>query len=138
MIYFIFFLMIRRPPRSTPTDTLFPYTTLFRSNQERRELTQQLREISARIAETMRNLGDKAKGMAQGLRDRLGAAWGRQDQAADRGAAERIAEATAPPGERDRDRPEHGVAAEPIAGRLDKIGMPDPLQRERRRERGQE
>src|SRR3546814_14448990 len=26
-----FFLMIRRPPRSTRTDTLFPYTTLFRS-----------------------------------------------------------------------------------------------------------
>src|SRR3546814_1999792 len=26
------FLMIRRPPRSTRTDTLFPYTTLFRSN----------------------------------------------------------------------------------------------------------
>src|SRR3546814_2268404 len=30
MILF-FFLMIRRPPRSTRTDTLFPYTTLFRS-----------------------------------------------------------------------------------------------------------
>src|SRR3546814_14781114 len=29
--YSIFFLMIRRPPRSTRTDTLFPYTTLFRS-----------------------------------------------------------------------------------------------------------
>src|SRR3546814_4594728 len=27
----IFLLMIRRPPRSTRTDTLFPYTTLFRS-----------------------------------------------------------------------------------------------------------
>src|SRR3546814_13944324 len=27
----LFFLMIRRPPRSTRTDTLFPYTTLFRS-----------------------------------------------------------------------------------------------------------
>src|SRR3546814_17245806 len=27
-----FFLMIRRPPRSTRTDTLFPYTTLFRSS----------------------------------------------------------------------------------------------------------
>src|SRR3546814_7272250 len=26
--------MIRRPPRSTRTDTLFPYTTLFRSNNE--------------------------------------------------------------------------------------------------------
>src|SRR3546814_10200001 len=29
--YSCFFLMIRRPPRSTRTDTLFPYTTLFRS-----------------------------------------------------------------------------------------------------------
>src|SRR3546814_8362475 len=29
--YYLFFLMIRRPPRSTRTDTLFPYTTLFRS-----------------------------------------------------------------------------------------------------------
>src|SRR3546814_13165917 len=28
---FFFFLMIRRPPRSTRTATLFPYTTLFRS-----------------------------------------------------------------------------------------------------------
>src|SRR3546814_2910316 len=32
MFYFLFFfLMIRRPPRATRTDTLFPYTTLFRS-----------------------------------------------------------------------------------------------------------
>src|SRR3546814_20513257 len=30
-----FFLMIRRPPRSTRTDTLFPYTTLFRSQSTR-------------------------------------------------------------------------------------------------------
>src|SRR3546814_6517797 len=28
---FVFFLIIRLPPRSTRTDTLFPYTTLFRS-----------------------------------------------------------------------------------------------------------
>src|SRR3546814_17411282 len=34
-----FFLMIRRPPRSTRTDTLFPYTTLFRS----------LAELAARV-----------------------------------------------------------------------------------------
>src|SRR3546814_19683179 len=32
---FFFFLMIRRPPRSTRTDTLFPYTTLFRSKRRR-------------------------------------------------------------------------------------------------------
>src|SRR3546814_14010735 len=31
MFVIFFFLMIRRPPRSTRTDTLFPYTTLFRS-----------------------------------------------------------------------------------------------------------
>src|SRR3546814_8609195 len=31
MFSLFFFLMIRRPPRSTRTDTLFPYTTLFRS-----------------------------------------------------------------------------------------------------------
>src|SRR3546814_14715023 len=31
----IFFLMIRRPPRSTRTDTLFPYTTLFRATRRR-------------------------------------------------------------------------------------------------------
>src|SRR3546814_14042559 len=34
--YHFFFLMIRRPPRSTRTDTLFPYTTLFRSRDRRR------------------------------------------------------------------------------------------------------
>src|SRR3546814_19587388 len=43
-VYFLFvlfrlfcFLMIRRPPRSTRTDTLFPYTTLFRSRAGFRE-----------------------------------------------------------------------------------------------------
>src|SRR3546814_17912179 len=33
LVVCFFFLMIRRPPRSTRTDTLFPYTTLFRSRQ---------------------------------------------------------------------------------------------------------
>src|SRR3546814_11172640 len=31
-LFSFFFLSIRRPPRSTRTDTLFPYTTLFRSH----------------------------------------------------------------------------------------------------------
>src|SRR3546814_19169185 len=35
-----FFLMIRRPPRSTRTDTLFPYTTLFRSRKRGAEAHQ--------------------------------------------------------------------------------------------------
>src|SRR3546814_12773018 len=33
MCWLVIFLMIRRPPRSTRTDTLFPYTTLFRSTK---------------------------------------------------------------------------------------------------------
>src|SRR3546814_1216431 len=37
MCVVFFFLMIRRPPRSTRTDTLFPYTTLFRSHGSRSE-----------------------------------------------------------------------------------------------------
>src|SRR3546814_8979479 len=36
--WFCFFLMIRLPPRSTRTDTLFPYTTLFRSIAGRGDL----------------------------------------------------------------------------------------------------
>src|SRR3546814_6753114 len=49
----IFFLMIRRPPRSTRTDTLFPYTTLFRSSHE----TYPSRTWQARISDIpVRNL----------------------------------------------------------------------------------
>src|SRR3546814_10172605 len=39
--------MILRPPRSTRTDTLFPYTTLFRSAQRRAH--EQLREVREKI-----------------------------------------------------------------------------------------
>src|SRR3546814_11395130 len=39
ILYFVF-LMIRRPPRSTRTDTLFPYTTLFRSRLDRCDLVE--------------------------------------------------------------------------------------------------
>src|SRR3546814_3996962 len=44
--------MIRRPPRSTRTDTLFPYTTLFRSWDASKPLMKQLwrRIVSAKIA----------------------------------------------------------------------------------------
>src|SRR3546814_18117778 len=37
LVLYFFFLMIRRPPRSTRTDTLFPYTTLFRSRKQLEE-----------------------------------------------------------------------------------------------------
>src|SRR3546814_5341537 len=38
ILVFFFFLMNRRPPRSIRTDTLVPYTTLFRSWEECRDL----------------------------------------------------------------------------------------------------
>src|SRR3546814_2322676 len=40
-MFYFFFLMIRRPPRSTRTDTLFPYTTLFRSPDRGADLRRQ-------------------------------------------------------------------------------------------------
>src|SRR3546814_13263702 len=43
--------MIRRPPRSTRTDTLFPYTTLFRSNPDARQRS------GARIGDDRRQPG---------------------------------------------------------------------------------
>src|SRR3546814_6217175 len=46
-----FFLIIRRPPRSTRTDTLFPYTTLFRS----------ARRPSIRIRAASSSLGERLR-----------------------------------------------------------------------------
>src|SRR3546814_11425713 len=43
--------MIRRPPRSTRTDTLFPYTTLFRSNAADTALEVRVRGVHAGIDE---------------------------------------------------------------------------------------
>src|SRR3546814_4962646 len=43
----LFFLMIRRPPRSTRTDTLFPYTTLFRSSRFRRQVLGRIGKLAA-------------------------------------------------------------------------------------------
>src|SRR5210317_1589568 len=59
LIFFFFFLMIWRPPRSTPYPTLFPYTTLFRSNptqmktkkRERTALALYLQNIEGRSEE---------------------------------------------------------------------------------------
>src|SRR3546814_11156661 len=45
IVSLVFCLMIRRPPRSTRTDTLFPYTTLFRSAHPDRD---DGREVAAR------------------------------------------------------------------------------------------
>src|SRR3546814_20282442 len=43
--------MIRLPPRSTRTDTLFPYTTLFRSNTEIDNAEAKVTDLNDRVAE---------------------------------------------------------------------------------------
>src|SRR3546814_936397 len=54
--------MIRRPPRSTRTDTLFPYTTLFRSALAAGDIT---RDVDTLIAEQMHAPGARCGGRLQ-------------------------------------------------------------------------
>src|SRR3546814_2330777 len=61
--------MIRRPPRSTRTDTLFPYTTLFRS----REFVQKLPGLIDRLDSTLAKLDSAAGGADQILNENRGA-----------------------------------------------------------------
>src|SRR3546814_18026353 len=59
----MFFLMIRRPPRSTRTDTLFPYTTLFRSKA--RQLAER-EKISLRYYDVIYDLLEEVRGEMAG------------------------------------------------------------------------
>src|SRR3546814_13225240 len=61
-LFVFFFLMIRRPPRSTRTDTLFPYTTLFRS------LT---RETTASCHTELREIRENQPFLVNGRGDRI-------------------------------------------------------------------
>src|SRR3546814_4010985 len=53
--------MIRRPPRSTRTDTLFPYTTLFRSRGEERFTSRAMIETEQRLECAADRLTDRAR-----------------------------------------------------------------------------
>src|SRR3546814_8771474 len=91
---FFFFLMIRRPPRSTRTDTLFPYTTLFRS------VGREDRGLPRHVGVVHRNLAGGAKGEEGGVaRHRAGQrdAVGEQGDVAagrDRAAVDSVGEQT--------------------------------------------
>src|SRR3546814_17199218 len=64
----LFFLMIRRPPRSTRTDTLFPYTTLFRSEALQNTNVRLVEEfaLAKRENDTLRQAVRNATGMEGG------------------------------------------------------------------------
>src|SRR3546814_12094497 len=67
-LFCVFFLMIRRPPRSTRTDTLFPYTTLFRSQRVKALVVSQQELAKLRLgAELEPDLRAVAAGDAHGV-----------------------------------------------------------------------
>src|SRR3546814_10064154 len=83
-ILFFFLLMIRRPPRSTRTDTLFPYTTLFRStvrgnllgHQLRRANDKVLRELDAQLLADVGHLVERIfAAPVDPQHDLIGAIW---------------------------------------------------------------
>src|SRR3546814_17346626 len=55
-MYLLFFLMIRRPPRSTRTDTLYPYTTPFRSLNNYQVAKTSVTNAEAQLRSSQRNL----------------------------------------------------------------------------------
>src|SRR3546814_2932510 len=67
---FFFFLMIRRPPRSTRTDTLFPYTTLFRSVVADVHRVDLLARVDLRALLAL-GLEDRQRALVEGAEDRV-------------------------------------------------------------------
>src|SRR3546814_8987112 len=70
--------MIRRPPRSTRTDTLFPYTTLFRSQQADQQGGVRLRNPVADALEQDAGLGIGLLGLGNPPQGRFQVAYGPQ------------------------------------------------------------
>src|SRR3546814_8243698 len=60
-MFVFFFLSIRRPPRSTRTDTLFPYTTLFRAGSAAIRTARRSRAGPSRVAPPMPDPFDPAE-----------------------------------------------------------------------------
>src|SRR3546814_2798857 len=77
--------MIRRPPRSTRTDTLFPYTTLFRSAQARERCDDVVgdavgEKIPLQVTAEVGERQDGDGGRVQGLRRRRRAVLRRRSE----------------------------------------------------------
>src|SRR3546814_19296311 len=63
MFFVFFFLRIRLPPRSTRTDTLFPYTTLFRSDVAPAFLARPLEPDQGSVADEGERVGSRLHGV---------------------------------------------------------------------------
>src|SRR3546814_4638870 len=70
----LFFLLIRRPPRSTRTDTLFPYTTLFRSGfqpAQSGELIEQEEDGPRRFGDRAGHVRERLRSQRRGFDDKI-------------------------------------------------------------------
>src|SRR3546814_17722325 len=95
--------MIRRPPRSTRTDTLFPYTTLFRSTSNESEAKQPLklsRPGKLQLKKTVET-GQVRQSFSHG-RSKAVTVEVKRSRTFERGSTGRMAEVTEAPGEVDR------------------------------------
>src|SRR3546814_7926661 len=64
-MHYVFFIIIRQHPRSTRTDTLFPDTTLFRSDgARRRPILERLRRLAGKVRAGKRRAPRQARGFA--------------------------------------------------------------------------
>src|SRR3546814_2473009 len=81
--------MIRRPPRSTRTDTLFPYTTLFRSG----------RGAAVRLAVELGDQRRRQRAKRGAFHDRAALAWRQPDAGLDRRAPYRLQQRVGEPGQ---------------------------------------
>src|SRR3546814_20825164 len=61
--------MLRRPPRSTRTDTLFPYTTLFRS--QIRKLVSVSKDAIAKVRDTVGDMATRDSSVSSGAQEEV-------------------------------------------------------------------
>src|SRR3546814_1870890 len=119
----IFFFMIRRPPRSTRTDTLFPYTTLFRSPRDDRPAAAAPQGL-ARLRAPAAHPSDRGGGAEEG---RLG--LGRRAlprRVLRRRAGARVGSGCAHPGARRGAGGRRGVRGRAVAVRLPRAAGVEP------------
>src|SRR3546814_18424271 len=129
--------MIRRPPSSTRTDTLFPYTTLFRSGADTHEVASRCehhRRIRCLLPAALREWTDGGQGARHGvLRERRAQLHPGQapalpaNQEAQRLKEQRRATLRKPRPRPDLLMPATGIVATRSPGRLNAV--PTPLQR---------
>src|SRR3546814_1430923 len=71
--------MIRRPPRSTRTDTLFPYTTLFRSQASKAQTSERIMPVNRATRLAKRRLSNRGR-LAGPLQRHRANTWARSEE----------------------------------------------------------